>query len=117
MTAAPARSWVLRDLYISLIQLHPREFREEFGAEMLWIFDQAATNPIVASGLIADAVTSFVRQWVVGQAVWKFPAALLGGALYFMLAAGLCVPRHLPPMDAPVDFGLSPIAFPGEPGR
>ena len=107
-----------RQLYTGIVRLHPREFRDEFGGEMLWIFEEASGGPIIGTAtMIRDALSSLVRQWVIGQAVWKFPAALLGGMLYFLLACSLLVPRHLPPFEAPVDFGLSPIAWPDQPGR
>jgi hypothetical protein len=39
-----------RRLYILLLRLHPRAFRQRFGDEMLGIFDQSAQK----SSLLAD---------------------------------------------------------------
>jgi Ca2+-binding EF-hand superfamily protein len=51
---------MLRAIYILLLELHPRFFREAFGDEMLWIFDQQKQR----LGLIADAVRSLATQWM-----------------------------------------------------
>jgi hypothetical protein len=48
-----------RRLYILLIRLHPRAFRQRFGEEMLGIFDQSAQK----SSLLADGFVSYFRQW------------------------------------------------------
>jgi hypothetical protein len=106
-----------RSLYSGLIHLHPREFRESFGPEMLWIFDETSASPLAGASLVGDAAVSFARQWVIGQAAWKVPVALVGGMLYFMLAATLIVPRNIPRFDAPADFSLSSLAWPDQPGR
>ncbi len=54
---------MLRVLYIYLLCLHPPFFRRRFAEEMLWIFDQG-TGTRRAAGLIADAVLSLTRQWM-----------------------------------------------------
>jgi hypothetical protein len=53
---------MIRLLYIWLIRLHPAHFRQQFGDEMLWIFDQAAGIRTGVS-LLADAFLSLLRQW------------------------------------------------------
>jgi len=50
---------MIRLLYLCLLRLHPRRFRERFAGEMLWIFDQ--TEP--RGRLVTDAVASLWRQW------------------------------------------------------
>ena len=110
-------SFIARSLYSGLIRLHPREFRESFGPEMIWIFEETAASPFTGASLVADAGVSLARQWVIGQAAWKFPVALLGGMLYFMLAFSLVMPRNIHRFNARADFSLSSIAFPDEPGR
>jgi hypothetical protein len=51
---------MIRFLYVCLLRLHPRQFRQRFAGEMLWIFDQATEN---RGRLITDAVVSLWRQW------------------------------------------------------
>jgi hypothetical protein len=76
---------MMRSLYRFLLSLHPREFREEFAAEMLWIFDEAAgtLGPIP---LLADAVASLARQWLVRSGAWPYAVSLVAnGALLTVL--------------------------------
>jgi len=51
-----------RLLYVCLVNLHPRHFRERFGEEMIGIYDEAAgrTRP----ALFIDGFVSLFRQWV-----------------------------------------------------
>jgi hypothetical protein len=53
---------MIRFLYVWLIRLHPARFRQRFGDEMLWIFDQSPGIRTRVSRL-ADASLSLVRQW------------------------------------------------------
>ena len=48
----------VRILYAFLLRLHPRQFRERFGEEMMAIFDEARSF-----WLLGDAVLSLMRQW------------------------------------------------------
>ena len=52
---------MIRRLYVWLLGLHPRAFRERYAGEMLWIFDQERARG--APRLVADAATSALRQW------------------------------------------------------
>lgn len=54
---------MIRWLYIVLLRLHPRRFRQRFGDEMLWIFDESTGYRGVAA-LFADGVRSLFRQWM-----------------------------------------------------
>ena len=64
---------MFRLFYIGLIPLHPRPFRQRFGDEMLWIFDQMAAR---GSGrLFADAFVSLWRQWVLRPQSFERAAA------------------------------------------
>ena len=54
---------MIRLLYVWLLRIHPRRFRERFAEEMLWIFDQAA-GPRSVIRLFADGVLSLGRQWM-----------------------------------------------------
>jgi hypothetical protein len=87
-----------RALYAGLVWLHPRSFRAEFGDEMLWIFDESASQRPwrTVPGLFADAVVSVLRQWVIGCGTWKIAAAFLGGVLHLWLVFGLLMLR--PPL-------------------
>jgi hypothetical protein len=51
-----------RRLYVWLVGLHPRRFRERFGEEMLGIFDEAGGNRGRAA-LFVDVLVSLFRQW------------------------------------------------------
>jgi hypothetical protein len=48
-----------RRLYILMLRLHPRMFRQRFGDEMLGIFEQSSGK----ISLLADACQSLFRQW------------------------------------------------------
>ncbi|HEX3877824.1 MAG TPA: hypothetical protein VHW24_12610 [Bryobacteraceae bacterium] len=84
-----------RALYSSLIYLHPRSFRRQFGEEMLWIFDEsAAASPWrTQPALFGDALLSILRQWIIGCGTWKIAAAFLGGILHLWLVFGLLMMR------------------------
>jgi len=59
-----------RLLYRFLILSHPSGFKDQFGAEMLSIFDESVgtqTLPLLGDGLI-----SLLRQWLLRSRVWKF---------------------------------------------
>ena len=49
--------------YRCVVRLHPRVFREQFGHEMTWIFEEA-TQTHGALRLLGDGVISLMRQWV-----------------------------------------------------
>jgi hypothetical protein len=51
---------MVRPIYVCLLRLHPRQFRQRFAGEMLWIFDQTPEN---RGRLVIDAVVSLWRQW------------------------------------------------------
>jgi len=86
---------VTRTLYQGLVWLHPAAFREEFGAEMLWIFDETSDNGVIA--LFADAVTSLLRQWVVRYGMWKIAAGFAGGLVHMWLVFSCLMLRPPPP--------------------
>jgi hypothetical protein len=69
-----------RALYAFLLRLHPRAFRRQFAAEMLWIFDEvcAKEGPLI---LLLDRQVSFARQWFVRSGLWKVMLALAGATL------------------------------------
>ena len=61
---------MIRSLYRALLSLHPPEFRDQFGDEMLWIFDETR-NTEGSLSLLGDGFASVLRQWVVGYEIWK----------------------------------------------
>jgi hypothetical protein len=67
---------MMRSLYRFLLSLHPREFRDEFAGEMLWIFDEAAgrLGPIP---LLSDAAASLARQWLIRSGAWPYAVSLV----------------------------------------
>jgi hypothetical protein len=74
-----------RSLYRFLLCLHPREFREEFAGEMLWIFDEAA-NTLGPIPLLADAVVSLARQRLVRSGAWPYAVSVaMNGTLLTVL--------------------------------
>lgn len=95
---------MFRYLYRCLLGLHPFAFREQFGAEMLCIYDDASP----AGGallLLADAFQSLVRQWVLRSGAWKMAA---GGALSLVVMGGMlgATAIHPPARRAPL---LQPV--------
>jgi len=54
---------MLRAIYVILLRLHPRFFRQQFAEEMLWIFDESA-NTRREFSLFADALRSLATQWM-----------------------------------------------------
>lgn len=67
---------MIRFVYIWLLRLHPRQFRQRFCAEMLWIFDESTGG---RRRLVADAIASLVRQWAC-RSEFRTPAAPVAGA-------------------------------------
>jgi hypothetical protein len=104
-----------RILYRLLLRLHPREFREEFAGEMLWIFDESEQS-LGALPLFTDALESLVRQWLVRSGVWTYAVGVMvNGALLTALFLGPELfggarPKVLPswaePAPTPVHYRL-----------
>jgi hypothetical protein len=55
---------VSRLAYRLILRLHPASFRDEFGSEMLWIFDhfEQEKRPGAAAHLFLDGTVSLLRQ-------------------------------------------------------
>jgi hypothetical protein len=71
-----------RRLYILLLRLHPRAFRQRFGDEMLGIFDQSTEK----SSLLADGFVSYFRQWALRRHEVVFSTAAADGVPVFYSA-------------------------------
>jgi len=65
---------MLRFVYRCVLRLHPPYFRRRFSQEMLAIFDQQKGS-WAAARLVADAVWSLLRQWVLRPEFWEEPIA------------------------------------------
>lgn len=75
-------------LYRILVRSHPRRFREQFGDEMLSIFDEVA--PESSTALIADGVSSLVRQRIVRSNLWKMACgAVVSACVICVWAIGI----------------------------
>ena len=72
-----------RFFYRCLIRLHPREFRERFGDEMLCIFDEA--QHAGGAAFLADAAGSLARQWILRSGLWRWA---VGAATTALLIVG-----------------------------
>jgi hypothetical protein len=57
---------VSRRVYRLILRLHPASFREEFGSEMLWIFEQEQ-QPGATVHLFLDGTLSLFRQRFTSQ--------------------------------------------------
>jgi hypothetical protein len=62
---------VSRLAYRLILRLHPASFRDEFGSEMLWIFDhfeqEQEQQPGAAAHLFLDGTLSLLRQRFTSQ--------------------------------------------------
>jgi hypothetical protein len=76
---------MIRALYVSLLWLHPPQFRCRFGDEILCIFDEADTR--AAWALVADGFVSLLRQWALRSAFPIILLAFLGAAVQMALVS------------------------------
>ncbi len=83
---------MIRHLYQTLLYLHPPAFREQFGDEMLWIFDETAGGGGTI-GLLGDGAASALRQWFVGYEVWKVLPAVIYWAAQLTVMVGMLASR------------------------
>lgn len=65
----------MRAVYCFIVQIHPSAFREQFGREMMSIFDEHH-SPGGKAELIADGLCSLARQWLQDSVLWT-----VGGAI------------------------------------
>jgi hypothetical protein len=72
-----------REFYSGLIRMHPPEFRENFGGQMMLDFDDMTRDGLVRMGLFADAMASISRQWLLRSGIWKAGVSLSLSALLF----------------------------------
>jgi len=76
-----------RRLYHALVGLHPPAFRREFAPEMLWIYDEAQEER--GAALLADALLSLARQWLLRTGCWKAAAAVAVALCQVSLTVGV----------------------------
>jgi hypothetical protein len=67
---------VIRAAYRGLLWLHPADFEERYGEEMLWLFDLQRPHEMSAA-LLLDCFISLVRQWLACPTVRIFGIGLL----------------------------------------
>ena len=80
---------MLRFLYCAVLRAHPPYFRQRFSDEMQAIFDQSDSE-LTRAQLLADAVFSLARQWMLHPQFWEEPAPVAaegGTALFSSLAS------------------------------
>lgn len=85
-----------RILYVALLWLHPPAFRQEFAAEMLCLFDEAAET-YSACWLLGEAAVSLLRQWFLRPGQAQIAAAAQAP---FSLLAGVYPVRKAPHLTA-----------------
>ena len=76
-----------RNLYGLRICLHPPAFRERFGQELLWIFDESS-DASGASTLLYDAAISLLRQWLIRSGAWKWVLGAIAGTVPVIIGFG-----------------------------
>lgn len=98
-----------RRLYILLLWLHPRAFRQRFGDEMLGIFDESDQK----LALMVDGLVSLFRQWTLRPHEVSFSPTTADVPLFY--SAGPEVPRASALMNGGlitlVAFGLILLAM------
>lgn len=77
-------SGLLYRIYRILVELHPSEFRDRFGPEMLWIYDEMAGPSRLT--LMLDGLVSLQRQWFLRSGLWKFAVGLAVNAAWVICA-------------------------------
>jgi hypothetical protein len=98
-----------RFFYGFLIWLHPPAFRQRFGDEMLYIFDETADAG--TARLFADGLLSLVWQWVVRSGAWKLAlGTAMSGLLLGTWAAGLAYSQRVM-----LNRRVTPYVFPSIP--
>ena len=72
-----------RFIYRCLIRLHPRDFRERFGEQMLCAFDEAERTG--GAAFLADGLGSIGRQWILRSGLWRWA---VGAAITALILVG-----------------------------
>ena len=94
----------MRSLYGALVLLHPPEFRQAFGDQMLSIYDEMSAANAASIRVYFDAVTSLARQWIVRCGLWKPAVSLALSALLFRVPLSHPVRAWAIPRDAAADL-------------
>lgn len=75
---------MIRFLYVSLLRLHPRQFRLRHGDEMLSAFDHSALDGSAGRlRLFTDGLASLIRQWTLRPAAQAAAIQPVEGASMF----------------------------------
>lgn len=70
-------------VYATLVQLHPSDFRHQFGDQMLCTFDDMMADRAHGIPLCFDATVSLARQWFLRGGLWKICVSLALSAFFF----------------------------------
>ena len=73
-----------KTIYIWLVEMHPTEFRNLFGEEMIGIFERS--NGQLGFSLMWDAVRSLGRQWLFRTAWWMAAIVVLAAGAELLVA-------------------------------
>jgi Ca2+-binding EF-hand superfamily protein len=79
----------MRGVYILLLRLHPRKFRQRFGDEMLGIFEESSEKAV----LMVDGVASLFRQWTMRDHTVAFSPTATADGVPLFYSAEAEVPR------------------------
>ena len=85
---------MMRGIYRTLLWLHPPAFRRQFGAEMLWIFDE---SPDAHGTHCLDGAQSLLRQWLLRSGWWKVAIAVALAAMQITFGGFGMLIRQYPP--------------------
>ena len=96
-----------RWLYILLLRLHPRAFKQRFGDEMLAIFDQSGER----GSLMADGFLSLARQWTLRQPSFAFSPTTAPDGVPLFYSAEAEIPRFSALMPGALVALLVFVAF------
>ncbi len=100
---------MLRLIYVVLLRLHPRFFRDQFAAEMLWIFDQASGTR-AAVEFLADAAESLATQWMFRGDFDEHPGLAAAGPALDRVPVFYTAGSELPPPAALFNGLLGSVA-------
>src|SRR5258708_17417309 len=91
-----------RMAYLCIVRLHPHAFRDQFGEEMMWTFEQAVETH-GAFRLLGDGLVSLTRQWVFRPRSWG--VAMTEAVPYTSAEIELFAWEHINASPAPLPAG------------
>src|SRR5258708_33836510 len=91
-----------RMAYRCIVRLHPHAFRDQFGEEMMWTFEQAVETH-GAFRLLGDGLVSLTRQWGFRPRSWG--VAMTEAVPYTSAGIELFAWEHINASPAPLPPG------------